>query len=120
MDILTTLLLIFVHALAGWILIELFVNTCHRLPRPVYIILHNLVVAVSFGLVFSFYFRFFAEYSIFKTTLLTTGFILLLEFVVFRFLYSGEKWFLSFIDWLLPIFIATTAIYFAGSSVSIF
>ncbi len=116
MDILTTILLICVHALAAWILVEIFVNTCHRLPRALYIVFHYIVVLVAFFSVFSFYYSFFTQHSIFKTTLVAIFFIFGLEFLVFRFLYSGEKWFLTFVDWMIPIFIATTAVYFAGTS----
>lgn len=114
MDILTSLLLICVHALAAWILIELYINTCHKLSRSLYVAFHYVVVTLAFGLIFGFYFSFFAAYSIFLTTMIAIGFILLLEFFVFRFLYSGERWFLTFMDWMIPLFLATTAIYAAG------
>ncbi len=115
MDIFTSVLLICVHTLAAWIVIELFVNTCHRLPRLLYILFHYLVVIVSFTAIFGFYFKFFSEHSVFSTTLTAISFALMLEFVVFKFLYSGEKWFLSFVDWLFPLFLATSSIYFAGT-----
>ena len=46
--------------------------------------------------------------------MIAMGFVLLIEIVVFNFLYSGERWFLNYVDWLLPMFLAMTTIYFVG------
>jgi hypothetical protein len=45
-------------------------------------------------------------------------FILLFELVVFRYLYSGDRWFLNWVDWIVPIFIATSTMYLVGSLLS--
>lgn len=105
-------LLIGMHALVAWTLIEMFVNLAHRLSRASFIILHYLVVIVVFAGMFLLYARLFdIGASAFAVTTVGMGFVLLFEFIVFRFLYSGERWFLNWVDWILPIFLATSTIY---------
>lgn len=108
-------LLIGIHAVIAWILIETFVNTAHHLQRRVYIMLHYLVVIAAFFLVFTVYYAFFeSNVSPFAVTVVGMGFVLLSELVVFRYLYTGERWFLNWVDWIFPIFLAASAIYAVG------
>ncbi len=100
------------HVLIAWILIETFANTAHPLSRPTYIVWHYVVVVAAFAGVFAFYeWVFMEEASPFAVTIVGMGFVLFIELVVFRFLYSGERWFLNWVDWILPIFLATTTMY---------
>jgi TRAP-type uncharacterized transport system fused permease subunit len=105
-------LIIGIHALVAWTLIEMFVNFAHRLSRASFIICHYLVVIAVFAGVFALYSIWFdIGASAFAVTAVGMGFVLLFEFVVFRFLYSGERWFLNWVDWMFPIFLATSTIY---------
>lgn len=107
-----TATLIGIHALVAWILIETFVNLAHHLSRWSYILWHYVVVIVAFAGLFGLYTRFFdTGVSAFAVTTVGMSFVLLFEFIVFRFLYSGERWFLNWVDWILPIFFATSTIY---------
>lgn len=104
------------HTLVAWLLIETFVNTCHGLSRSRYILNHYLVVVLAFGGVFALYFRFFgADADVFATTLVSMGCAFALELGVFRYLYVGECWFLNFVDWILPAFLAASTIYAVGT-----
>ena len=102
------------HALVAWILVEMFVNLSHRLARPVFIVSHYIFVAFAFSALFFLYNRFFVELDPFSTMAIAMLFVFFLEVLVFRFLYSGERWFLNYVDWIVPIFIAATAIYFTS------
>lgn len=105
-------LLIGLHALVAWIAIEIFVNLAHGFRRWVFIIWHYLVVVAAFAIVFYFHNRFFgSDASPFAVTATAMGSVFLFEFIVFRFLYSGERWFLNWVDWIFPLFLATTTIY---------
>lgn len=101
-----------IHALVAWTLIEMFVNLAYRLSRASFIFCHYLVVVVVFAGVFILYQQWFnIGASAFAVTTVCMSFVLLFEFIVFRFLYSGERWFLNWVDWLFPIFLATSTIY---------
>ncbi|MBI4435224.1 hypothetical protein HY630_00990 [Candidatus Uhrbacteria bacterium] len=104
-------ILVGVHALVAWIAIEIFVNLAHGLSRASYVFWHYVVVVATFALVFGVYVRFFETEPPFTVTATSMGFVLAFEFIVFRFLYSGERWFLNWVDWILPLFLATTTIY---------
>lgn len=109
-------LIIGIHALIAWILIEIFVNRAHSLSRTSYLLWHYFTVIVSFaGLFWIYFFLFGTSASPFAVTIVGMGFVLFLELVVFRFLYSGERWFLNWVDWILPMFLATTTIYVVAS-----
>lgn len=109
-----TLLLLSLHAFVAWLLIEVFVNSFHGLKRFWYVLWHYLVVAVSFFIVFYFYFTFFAVFSVFTTMAIAMVFLFFIEVFIFRYLYSGELWFLNYTDWIVPVFLAASGIYFAG------
>lgn len=105
-------LLIGFHALVAWIAIEIFVNRAHGFRRWTFIVWHYLVVVAAFAVVFYFYNRFFGgDASPFVVTATAMGCVLLFEFIVFRFLYSGERWFLNWVDWIFPLFLATSTVY---------
>ncbi len=105
-------LLIGLHALFAWLLIEIFVNVCHSLSRVRYVALHYLVIVGSFAVLFGLHERFFdTGASPFETTIVAIGFVLVLEFVVFRYVYAGERWFLNFVDWIFPMFLAASTVY---------
>jgi hypothetical protein len=111
-----TIFIIAAHALIAWILIEIFVNLAHGLSRLQYIFWHYLVLILAFSGMFWLYFEIFAVgTSVFLVTLVGLACILLFELVVFRYLYSGERWFLNWTDWLFPIFIAISTMYLMGT-----
>ncbi|MBM5789528.1 hypothetical protein FJZ23_00325 [Candidatus Parcubacteria bacterium] len=108
-------LIIFLHALVAWVLVEVFVNNAYRLSRPQYVFFHYVSVVAAFAIAFFVYFQFFAAgWAVFFVTMTALGFVLLLEIIVFGYLYSGDRWFLNFADWIFPMFLATSTIYLMG------
>ena len=110
-------LVIFLHTLAAWFALEAWFNIFHHLPRPWFVFWHYAMVFGVFALVFGIYFKFFHHYPAFATTMIAMVWVFVIEFVVFKYIYSGELWFLNYVDWIVPAFIAASAIYFAGSVV---
>lgn len=105
---------IVLHALVAWVLVEVFVNNAHRLSRTYFVFFHYVSVVSAFAMVFFVYFYFFAYGTIFFVTTTAIGALLLLEWIVFGYLYSGEQWFLNYVDWIFPLFLATSTIYLMG------
>ena len=103
-----------VHTLVAWLLIEVFVNVFHGLSRRWYIAWHYCALFASFSIVFLFYFFFFAAFSAFVTMVIAISFLLIIEVIIFRYMYSGELWFLNYTDWIVPLFLAASTVYFAG------
>lgn len=106
------ILLIGLHALIAWLLIEAFVNLAHHLSRSAYIAWHYFVVVAAFAGAFALYRQWFViDASPFAVASTAMGFVLAFELVVFRYLYSGERWFLNWTDWIFPLFLATSTVY---------
>ncbi|MBI5369611.1 hypothetical protein HZA85_00235 [Candidatus Uhrbacteria bacterium] len=118
MPLVAPTLTILLYALVAWVLIEVFVNNAHRLSRKHFIFFHYVcVIAVFFG-VFDFYFLHHQTFSIFAVTAIAMATVCALELMVFGYLYSGERWFLNYVDWIFPMFLALGTIYFTGVLVS--
>ena len=118
MSVVFDVLVVVLHALVAWVLVEVFVNNAHQLSRPQYIFFHYTSVIAAFAITFFVYFEFFAAtWSVFFVTMVAMGVVLLLELIVFGYLYSGERWFLNYLDWIFPMFLATSIIYLVGKFV---
>lgn len=105
-----------IHAMLAWILIETFVNMAHGLKRRLYVLWHYIVIVLAFAGMYWLYFKVFHDTSIsvFVVSVTVAFFLLLFELVVFRYLYSGERWFLNWVDWMFPMFIAISTVYAMG------
>jgi hypothetical protein len=112
------ILLISIHALIAWVLVEVFVNNAHKLSRRHYVFFHYVSVIAAFAGTFFLYFQHFSKgMDVFFVTVIAMAVVCLLELVVFGYLYSGEKWFLNYVDWIFPMFLAMSTIYLVGALV---
>lgn len=119
MNTIFNILVIAIHALIAWVLVEIFVNNAHRMSRRSYVFFHYISVIVAFAMTFFVYFKYFASaQSIFFVATIAMSIVCLLEVVVFGYLYSGEKWFLNYVDWIFPMFLAMSTIYFIGKMIA--
>ncbi len=107
------ILIVFLHTMVAWVGVELYINSFYSLPRTAYILLHYLVVFGIFVVVFGAHAKFFPSFSPFVITAIVFACILAIEFVVFRFVYSGELWFFNYLDWIFPLFLLSSAVYLA-------
>ncbi len=117
MTFLIRILLIALHALIAWLLVEVFVNNAHSFSRRKFILFHYLCVIIAFAVVFFFYFSFFSTLSLFLTTVVAIASVAVLELIVFGYLYSGDRWFLNYVDWIFPMFLAMSTVYVVGKIV---
>jgi hypothetical protein len=113
------IILIIIHALIAWVLVEVFVNHAHKLSRRHYVFFHYLSVIAAFAGTFFLYFQQFSkEMDVFFVTAIAMIVMCLLELIVFGYLYSGEKWFLNYVDWIFPMFLAVSTIYLVGTLIT--
>jgi hypothetical protein len=108
------IVLVGAHTIVAWLLIEVFVNVFHGLSRRWYVVLHYCALMAAFAIVFLAYFYFFAAFSAFITMVIAISTLLIIEVIIFRYMYSGELWFLNYTDWIVPLFLAASTVYFAG------
>lgn len=105
------ILTIFLHSLAGFGGLILFFILAKEWPRWIFTLTHWLAVVIIFAAVFTFYARFFEQTSPWFTTVTAIGSILLIELIVYSFIYKGELWFLNWLDWGVSILLAAATIY---------
>ena len=114
MYLIDLLLHAFIPSLLAWMLIEVFVNNAYRLSRPVYLCAHYAFVILVFGGVFALTFLLVPFGSVFDMTIAALAVLVMIEWIVFGLLYTQQRWFLNFSDWIFPMFLAATTIYAVG------
>ncbi|MFB6181763.1 MAG: hypothetical protein ABEJ24_02600 [Candidatus Magasanikbacteria bacterium] len=112
--------IVFIHSLIAWFgLAVYFVFTkdfgqASGLPKLAFVLGHYLAVIILFSGVYYFYFNYFGYFSTFATMAIAVVSVFIIELVVFNFFYSGELWFLNFVDYIVPVFLAASSVYFVG------
>jgi len=103
-----------VFAFFGWLPILLSLGLLRDLPRLFFVLIHYLLDILVFGGVFAAYYRNVSHFSPFATMAVAMLSLFAIEFVYWKFFYSGELWFLNFVDWIVPAFLVASTIYFVG------
>lgn len=114
MEILGQAAIVFGHTAASWIIIAIYFAISKNLSRFWFVLGHYLVVIIVLSVIFGYYFRHFGHFSPFATMAIALVSNFAIELVVFRFFYPEGAKFLNFFDYILPIFISASAIYFVG------
>jgi len=100
--------------LASWILILISLAKLQQSPRIVFVLVHYLLDIIVFGVLFFIHYKYFSKFSPFTTMAVAMVVLILTEFIFWKFFYSGELWFLNFIDWIVPAFLVASTIYLIG------
>jgi hypothetical protein len=103
-----------VFAFFGWLPILLSLGLIRDLPRLLFVLGHYLLDILVFGGVFAAYYRNVGHFSPFATMAIAMLSLFAIEFIYWKFLYTGELWFLNFVDWIVPAFLVASTIYFVG------
>jgi hypothetical protein len=120
MQTLTQTLIVFLHSLLAWsglavyFLLARGLGQASGLPRLAFILGHYLLVVIFFSGVYYFYFSYFDYFSAFTTMVIALISVFVVELVVFNFFYTGKLWFLNFVDYIVPVFLAAGSVYFVG------
>ncbi len=98
----------------AWGVILAVLRVAQALPRIGFVVAHYLANALIFGSVYYLYYRFFPEAKPFETMAVSMIGLFVVEYIVWTFVYDGELWFLTWVDWILPAFIVASVIYGVG------
>ena len=104
--------LIFLASLITWLFLAVYFAVAQNYPREIFIPIHYLVSFLSTFLVFYLFSKFTDYFSPFNTMIFAMISLFIIEILVFTFLYKEELWFLNFVDWMVPVMIISTTIYF--------
>ncbi len=110
----TPIIPIFFTSLFTWFCLGLYFTFSSNLSRLTFIFFHYLVSIISTLFFFSILFKFFSTFNPFWTMICAMISFFIIEFIVFNFFYKQDLWFLNFTDWMVPVFIISTTIYFLG------
>lgn len=97
-----------------WLITLAALGATTSLPRTVFIVVHYLLVVLMFGVAFGFYFKDRKGVDPFTVTTIAVLCFFLYEFVYILFVFDGSRWFLSYVDWIVPLFLITSTIYWTG------
>lgn len=98
----------------SWIIVLAFLSKLMSLPRLSFVISHYLLNILIFGIVFSALYKFTKPLSPFTTMATAMVTLFAVEFIFWKFIYTGKIWFLNFFDWILPAFLVASTIYLVG------
>lgn len=79
-----------------------------------YVLINYSIHLIIPTVLFYVYFKYFDHLSPFGTMAVAMLIFFALDFVIFKYFYKGELWFLNFIDYILPAFLIASTIYFVG------
>ena len=110
----TAILSIFGASFFTWVLLAIYFAVAMNLSRGVFIVAHYTTSFVATILMFSLLYKFLPTFTPFWTMISAMISFFIIELLFFGFVYKEDLWFLNFIDWMVPVFIISTTIYFLG------
>lgn len=104
-------ILVLPFTLIPWALILASFYITKGFSRIGFVLSHYILDVALFGISFWLYYKYMNALSPFAA--MCTGMISLfvVEFIVWRFIYKGDLWFLNFWDWIVPVFLVASTIY---------
>lgn len=105
---------IFSASFLTWLVLAIFFALAQNAPRLLFIIGHYITSIIATMIFFILLFKFFPTFNIFNTMISAMISFFIIELIVFTFFYKQELWFLNFLDWMVPVMIISTTIYFIG------
>ena len=105
---------IFATSFITWIFLAIFFVVAQNSSRLVFIVGHYLTALIATTIFFTLLFKFLPTFSAFYTMIFAMISFFIIELIVFSFFYKEELWFLNFVDWMVPVMIVATTIYFLG------
>lgn len=109
-----SVLTISIFSFVGWVVALGIFSQIKDFPRIWFILAHYALDILIFGALFFIYYKYFGHFSPFTTMAIAMAILFIIEFVYWKFIYTGELWFLNFWDWILPAFIVASTIYLVG------
>ena len=103
-----------VYAFIAWLIVLFLLSRSLHLSRGAFIAVHYLLDVVVFGAAFYQYHRSYLQTKAFQTTAIALSALLVYEAVFWNYFYQGDLQYLNYVDWILPLFLVVTSIYWAG------
>lgn len=106
-----------ITAFIPWLISLAALGASSMLPRPLFVIIHYTLVILLFGVAFAWYYAGHKGEDPFSVMGIAILSLLVYEVVYFIFIYEGTLWFLTWVDWIVPLFLIASTIYWVGKIV---
>jgi len=103
-----------ITAFIPWLLLLAGLSQIAEFSRPLFIAVHYLMDMTLFGIAFGWYFKGHQKEDPFRVMAVALACLVVFELVYFGFIYEGELWFLTYVDWIIPAFLVAASIYGVG------
>ncbi len=103
-----------ITAFIPWLLTLSALGAAGMFSRGVFVAVHYALVVLAYGVAFGMYFRAHKGVDPFVVMGIAILSLFVFEFVYLVFLYEGERWFLTWTDWFVPVFLIASTIYWVG------
>lgn len=97
-----------------WLIILAALGTAGSLARPAFVAVHYALVVLLYGVAFGIYFRDHKGVDPFTVTVIAMLCLFAYEFIYVTFFSEGPRWFLTYVDWLAPVFLIASTVYWTG------
>lgn len=103
-----------ITAFIPWLMTIAALGAAGSLARPVFVVVHYVLVVLLFGIAFGIYFRDRKGVDPFIVTVIAMLCLFIYEFIFIAFFSDGSIWFLTYVDWLVPAFLTASTIFWVG------
>ena len=97
-----------------WLITLAALGATTTLPRPLFVLIHYILIVLLFGVAFSLYYKDRKGVDPFSVMVIAILCLFAYEMVYVGFLYEGPRWFLTYLDWLVPVFLIASTVYWTG------
>lgn len=103
-----------ITAFIAWIIVLAGFFAAANLPRLLFVPVHYLMEVSLFAIAFIVYFKGHPKASPFGVMAIAMASLGVFELVYFGYFYQGDLWFLTYVDWIVPVFLIASTIYSVG------
>lgn len=97
-----------------WLITLAALGVSSSLERPAFVVVHYVLVVLLFGVAFGIYFRDRKGVDSFTVTVIAMLCLFAYEVIYVTFFFEGSRWFLTYVDWLVPAFLIASTVYWTG------
>lgn len=97
-----------------WLITLAALGAASSLSRPAFVAVHYAIVVLLYGVAFGIYFRDRKGVNPFTVTVIAMLCLFAYEFVYANFFSEGSLLILTYVDWLVPVFLIASTVYWIG------
>ena len=97
-----------------WIITLATLGAVTSFAHPLFLAIHYAITVLLFAVAFSIYYKGHKHVNPFEVMGIAVLSWLVFEGVYYGFIYTGDFWFLTYLDWFVPLFLLAGVVYGVG------